>query len=95
MNDFYAYKTIINEKLKGILGPEKIGDGIVSDAMRYSVENGGKRVRPILTLEFCRVCGGDISNALDLACAIELIHTYSPPNGSLFRPVRSLHGLGG
>ncbi len=50
---------------------------IVTDAMQYSVHNGGKRIRPILTLEFCRVCGGDIENALPFACAVEMIHTYS------------------
>lgn len=47
------------------------------EAMRYSVENGGKRIRPMLTLEFCRMCGGSVEAALPLACAIEFIHTYS------------------
>ena len=47
------------------------------EAMRYSALNGGKRLRPILTLEFCRVCGGDIEQALPFACALEMIHTYS------------------
>ncbi len=51
--------------------------GIVGKAMKYSVENGGKRIRPILTLEFCKICGGEIKNAVDFACAVEMIHTYS------------------
>ncbi len=50
---------------------------IVCDAMSYSVKNGGKKLRPVLVLEFCKVCGGDISKALPFACAIEMIHTYS------------------
>jgi len=47
------------------------------DAMRYSLLAGGKRIRPILILEFCRVCGGDWKAALPFAAAIEMIHTYS------------------
>lgn len=46
-------------------------------AMRYSLLAGGKRIRPVLVLEFCRVCGGDPETALPFACAIEMIHTYS------------------
>lgn len=49
----------------------------IFDSMRYSVENGGKRVRPLLTLLFCDACGGEVLKALPLACAVEFIHTYS------------------
>lgn len=49
----------------------------ILEAMRYSALDGGKRLRPILTLEFCRVCGGDVEQALPFACALEMIHTYS------------------
>lgn len=49
----------------------------VLDAMKYSVANGGKRIRPILAIEFSKVCGGNISAALDFGCAVEMIHTYS------------------
>ena len=47
------------------------------DAMRYSLLAGGKRIRPILVLEFCRICGGDWRKALPFAAAIEMVHTYS------------------
>ena len=47
------------------------------DAMRYSLLAGGKRLRPILALETCRMCGGDVETALPFACAVELVHTYS------------------
>lgn len=47
------------------------------DAMRYSLLAGGKRIRPILLLEFCRVCGGDWKKALPAAVSLEMIHTYS------------------
>lgn len=47
------------------------------DSMRYSVNAGGKRIRPRLVLEFSRLCGGDDTGALPFACAVEYIHTYS------------------
>lgn len=46
-------------------------------SMEYSLKAGGKRIRPRLVLEFCSLCGGDINDALPLACALEMIHTYS------------------
>ncbi len=49
----------------------------LAEAMRYSLLAGGKRIRPMLVLEFCRVCGGDVEAALPVACAIEMLHTYS------------------
>lgn len=55
----------------------KLNKTIVTDAMTYSVKNGGKRIRPFLTLEFAKACGGNIDAALDFGCAIEMIHTYS------------------
>lgn len=50
---------------------------IVFDAMNYSIKNVGKRLRPVIVLEFCKALEGDISVALPLACAVEMIHTYS------------------
>lgn len=50
---------------------------ILIDSMRYSAYAGGKRIRPFLTLEFCRMLGGTVEAALPYACAIEMIHTYS------------------
>ena len=49
----------------------------VIDAMRYSLLGGGKRIRPLLVMEFCRLCGGNPEDALPWACALEMIHTYS------------------
>ena len=49
----------------------------VTDAMRYSLLDGGKRVRAILTLEFCKLCGGTEEAAMPFACAVEMIHAYS------------------
>ncbi len=47
------------------------------EAMRYSLLAGGKRLRPVLVLEFCRCCCGDVEAALPVACAVEMLHTYS------------------
>ena len=47
------------------------------EAMRYSVINGGKRVRPLLVFASCQALGGKIEQAYGAACAVELIHAYS------------------
>lgn len=47
------------------------------EAMRYSLLAGGKRIRPILLLQFCRAAGGEVEKALPLACSVEMLHTYS------------------
>ena len=49
----------------------------VAEAMRYSLLAGGKRVRPMLTLAFCALCGEDWHSALPFACGVEMVHTYS------------------
>ncbi len=46
-------------------------------SMRYSLLAGGKRLRPVFVLDFCRMCGGDYKQALPFAAAVEMIHTYS------------------
>ncbi|MBU3058229.1 (2E,6E)-farnesyl diphosphate synthase [Pseudomonas indica] len=46
-------------------------------AMRYSVINGGKRVRPLLVYAACEALDGDVGRADGAACAVELIHAYS------------------
>ena len=56
-------------------GREPHGD--IYDAMAYSLLAGGKRLRPVLVLETCRMCGGDVETALPFACAVEMLHTYS------------------
>lgn len=50
---------------------------VLFDAVRYSLLAGGKRLRPLLTFDFCSMCGGDWHNAVEFAVAVEMIHTYS------------------
>lgn len=51
--------------------------GLIFDAQRYSLLGGGKRVRPFLVNEVCRVLGGKEAESMPLACAVEMIHCYS------------------
>lgn len=71
------YGELVNSELVKCIPSYNAKQKVVFDAMRYSVTAGGKRIRPMLVLEFCRICGGDILNALPFACAVELVHTYS------------------
>ena len=72
-----SYVEQINAALKKYIDFSDDESDKVAQAMLYSLEIGGKRVRPMLVLEFCRICGGNVEAALPFACAIEMIHTYS------------------
>ncbi len=50
---------------------------VVAEAMAYACADGGKRIRPVLTLAFCRLFGGDTAAAMPFAAAVEMIHSYS------------------
>lgn len=67
----------IEKALKSYLPPENIYVQKLYNSMEYSLMAGGKRIRPLLVLEFCRLCGGNMEEAMPLACALEMIHTYS------------------
>ena len=67
----------LREKVEARLAAILPADAGLAEAMRYSLLAGGKRLRPILALEFCRVCGGEPEPALDAACGLEMLHTYS------------------
>ena len=69
---YEAYKTMIENRLDWAFP----GPGL-HEAMRYSLMAGGKRIRPILTLAFCEAAGGRPETALDIACGVEMLHTYS------------------
>ena len=57
--------------------PKNLPQAGLAEAMRYSLLAGGKRIRPMLVLEFCRIAGGNMEMAMPVACAIEMLHTYS------------------
>ena len=68
---------LTEEALIGYISREDAKFPHLFDAMRYGVLGGGKRVRPFLALEVCKMLGGKIEAAMPFACAIELIHSYS------------------
>lgn len=67
----------IEKLLKEYMPEEKGYQKTIFEAMNYSLKAGGKRLRPILTLEACRIVGGNEEDAIPFAIAIEMIHTYS------------------
>ncbi len=71
------YSECISKALIEHLPVANDGQKSVVMAMKYSLTNGGKRLRPILVLEFCKMCGGDTEKAMAYACAVEYVHTYS------------------
>lgn len=74
---FKERKKIIDEALDRYLPDESVYPSIIHKAIRYAVLNGGKRFRPILTLAIAEACGGKLKEVLPVACAMELIHSYS------------------
>ncbi len=80
MNSEFVIKShieLIENRIMSFVPVAQTEYSVIEEAMRYSLESGGKRVRPVLALEFCRVLGGDVEKALPLAVAVEFIHTYS------------------
>lgn len=80
MNDFHDQIAQYRAAIEAFLQKQFCKDlpqKRLFDAMRYSLLAGGKRIRPVLTLEFCRICGGDWEKAIPFACALEMVHTYS------------------
>ncbi len=67
----------IDRYLDKYLAEKENPQNIIYKAMRYSVFAGGKRLRPILMLNVCKMCGGDVNEVIPFACALEMIHTYS------------------
>lgn len=77
MNKRYKeLQAMVERELEGMFIGDVPQKGLL-EAMRYSLLAGGKRLRPVLVLEFCRISGGDAAKALPVAVAAELLHTYT------------------
>ena len=74
---YTAYQEAIETYLNTIFSAEDKPYGKLQESIRYSLLAGGKRIRPVLTLEFARLGGIDWHLALPYACALELVHNYS------------------
>jgi geranylgeranyl diphosphate synthase type II len=74
---FEEDRATVDAALDRLMPSETAQPGSIHRAMRYSVQAGGKRVRPILCLESARVFAADVTPIVPIACALEFIHTYS------------------
>lgn len=80
MNFKHAYeqdKLLVDQALERCFTDSTAPYHRLLESMHYSLTAGGKRLRPVLVLAFCRACGGDVEQALPAACALEMVHTYS------------------
>lgn len=76
-NELEVCKQLIENRLNQFFVPENEGYAKLLESMRYSLLAGGKRIRGILCVKFCEALGGKASQALDAACAVEMLHSYS------------------
>ena len=84
MNTLQTYAARVNERLAALVRCDDSAlpspgacPTLLSKSMDYSLSAGGKRLRPAMLLAAVELLGGDVEAALDFACAVEMIHTYS------------------
>ena len=70
-------RELVDRRLSAFFADNAESYATLLESMRYSLLAGGKRIRPVICLKFCEAAGGDPLQALDAACAIEMMHTYS------------------
>ncbi len=70
-------KAAVEQRIDELFPEQRVGYSEVLKAARYSLLLGGKRIRPIVLFELCKMLDGDIKQATDYAVALEMIHTYS------------------
>ena len=76
-NTLKKYSALIERRIDEIFPERDTEYKKVIDAARYSLLLGGKRIRPVIMLEFCKALGGKQEEAIDFSIALEMIHTYS------------------
>ena len=74
---FSAWARLAEQRLAELCDAYLPAQSELGQAARYSLLGGGKRVRAVLTLAACALCGADAADALDYACALEMLHCYS------------------
>ena len=74
---FEDYKQMTEDHLMDFIPDVDHKSIVLYDAIKYSLSSSGKRIRPVLLLAACDLCGGKVEEALPYACAVEYIHTYS------------------
>ena len=68
---------MVNISLEKLMEVKNAPEETVYNAMKYSIDAGGKRLRPVLAIAVCDMLGGNPEEIMPYACAIEMIHTYS------------------
>ena len=76
-HQFSAWAQLAEQRLAELCDAYLPAQSELGQAARYSLLGGGKRVRAVLTLAACALCGADAADALDYACALEMLHCYS------------------
>ena len=77
LREYERCRMLVDRRLEECFLSDEIPHRGLAEAMRYSLLAGGKRIRPVLVLQFCRACGGEEEKAVPAACAVEMLHTYS------------------
>ena len=77
MRTYDAYRKMTEEALLPMLASLGHIPSRLQEAMAYSLQAGGKRIRPVLLLAANEMAGGSADDALPYACGLEMIHTYS------------------
>ena len=72
-----AQQKIVDQELDRLVPPETTPPETIHRAMRYSLFAGGKRIRPILSMESARAVSDETEGVVTAACSLELVHTYS------------------
>jgi len=77
INEMHFGRQMVDERLHEQFAEAGTGYATLVESMRYSLLAGGKRIRAIICMKFCEAVGGRIEDALDAACSIEMLHTYT------------------
>jgi len=77
INEISECRELVEQKLGQILPSTDERYATLIEAMRYSLLEGGKRIRAVICMKFCEAAGGDKQDALNAACAIEMLHAYT------------------
>jgi len=70
-------REVVDDRLQELFAEAGSSYATLVESMRYSLLAGGKRIRAVICMKFCEAAGGRPEDALDAACAIEMLHTYS------------------
>ena len=77
LQKYQSYLNEINKEMEHISAIPDVLQKSVFKAIHYALSGGGKRIRPVLMVAVCDMLGGNIKDAVKVACAIECIHNYS------------------